>query len=184
MMREPVTPPANDLQKEVLAFLRTHLQVKREDVRQACSGSNNCINVYLGALYAEGVLQPCGRDGRETIYTIHEAEDIAAITAERRTSPEGAIWRSIRIMREFSPSDIEAALIGTDTDVDLRRIQTYCSLLVRAGYLRVLRKAGKVRPARYRLIRDTGPLPPQEKRLPVVIDRNEDRIVFAKGERL
>ncbi len=182
-MRRPETPPANELQKDVWGFLTAHLRVTREDVRQACSGSNGSIDVYLDNLYAEGVLQACGRDGKKTVYTVHKPEDIATVTAKRRTSPEGAIWRSMRIMREFSPVDIEVALIGSDAG-DLRKIQTYCSLLVRAGYLRVLRKAGKVRPARYRLIRDTGPLPPQEKRLPVVIDRNEDRIVFAKGERL
>ncbi|MDK3072729.1 hypothetical protein QO034_06375 [Sedimentitalea sp. JM2-8] len=184
MMREPKTPPANALQKEVWAFLVSHMHVTREDVRQACPGSNNSINVYLGQLVAEGVLRSCGREGRRTIYTVHEAADLVEMTAGQRASPEGAIWRTIRIMREFTPPDIEAALIGAEADVDPRRIQTYSTLLVRAGYLQVLRKAGKVRPAHYRLIRDTGPLPPVEKRLPVVIDGNEDRIVYAKGERL
>lgn len=183
-MRTPKTPPANPLQREVWGFLESHMRVRREDVRQACSGSKHSINVYLDQLYAEGVLQSCGKDRRQTVYTVHEPRDLTRMTAARRASTEGAIWRTIRIMREFSPPDIEAALIGTSVDAEAAQIQSYCTLLVRAGYLRVLRKAGKVRPARYRLLRDTGPLPPQEKRLPVVIDGNEDRIVYAKGERL
>lgn len=183
-MRSPSKAPSNGLQKSVLDFLQSHMRVTREDVRRACAGSNNSINVYLDQLHADKVLQACGRDGRMTLYTVHDDQDIAEITARRRASPEGAIWRSMRILREFCPSDIEASLFGADTGIELKKIQTYCSLLVRAGYLRVLRKAGKVRPARYRLVRDTGPLPPQEKRLPVVVDGNQDRIVFARGERL
>ncbi|NRB20345.1 MAG: hypothetical protein HRU33_23105 [Rhodobacteraceae bacterium] len=35
---------------------------------------------------------------------------------------------------------------------------------------------------RYHLVRDTGPLPPTVKRVPVVTDANEGRVVYVQGE--
>ena len=52
-------------------------------------------------------------------------------------------------------------------------VRNFVNLLLRSGYLKVLRKArhGK-HLARYRLIRNTGPKPPVEKRVRATWDPN------------
>lgn len=183
-MREPQQPPRSDTEKQVMAWLKKHTRVSRDDIVQACTGSKSSALNYMSKLQGEGVLTICGKDGRKNIYTIHDDSDLFRMTAEKRTGLEAALWRSMRIMRVFSPPDLQTTLIGSGVAYEAPQIQAYCSLLVRARYLAVLRKAGKIHAAQYRLVNDTGPLPPIEKRMRVVVDENEDRIVYAGGERL
>jgi len=97
-------------------------------------------------------------------------------------SKEGRIWCAIRSARKFTPLDLRFSLSQGAEAISLEDIQRYCSMLARAGYLSVLRKA---RPdkyiARYQLTNNSGPMPPVEKRVTVVIDTNKERIVYAPG---
>ena len=66
--------------------------------------------------------------------------------------------------------------------VSLKDAHIYCQLLLKAEYLRVQQKAvpGR-REASYRLIRNTGPLPPMERRVRAVIDQNEGKVTYLSG---
>ncbi|UWQ00827.1 MarR family winged helix-turn-helix transcriptional regulator [Aliiroseovarius crassostreae] len=92
------------------------------------------------------------------------------------------MWRSMRNMEQFTPFDL-ALCSSTDTvNVSEATAKTYCSMLLRAGYLRVLQKAvpGK-RQATYKFIRNTGPQPPQIQRVKQVFDPNLNEVTFYPG---
>lgn len=97
-------------------------------------------------------------------------------------NPTLNLWRSMRGLRVFTPRDL-AAHSTTDTcTVSERQAQAYCQTLVRADYLRVERKAIPGRQqAVYRLIRNTGPTPPEERRVRAIWDQNLRRIVHVDG---
>lgn len=93
--------------------------------------------------------------------------------------PEAAIWRAMRGLGVFCPRDVVTHIppeIAVLTEDEVRR---YCLGLLKAGYLKVVRKAvPPARPAFYRLIRNTGPMPPMERRTVIVHDPNLDQIVY------
>lgn len=97
-------------------------------------------------------------------------------------TPVANMWTAMRGLRSFSPRDIAAHASSAQTAVTLEMAQSYCQLLVRASYLRVMDKAipGR-RDAVYRLIQNTGPRPPVERRVRVVIDENQQKIVHIAG---
>lgn len=97
----------------------------------------------------------------------------------RARSGQENLWTAMRRLRAFTPTDLVAHAATETVKVTLQRAQAYCSSLLAAGYLRAERKAqpGK-REAVYRLIRNTGPRPPMEKRVRAVIDENTDDLVL------
>lgn len=92
------------------------------------------------------------------------------------------MWRSMRMLGQFTPRDI-VAHSNTDTvTVSDATAQSYCSMLLKARYLRVVQKAvpGK-RQATYRFVRNTGPLPPQIQRVKQVFDPNIREVTYYPG---
>ena len=68
------------------------------------------------------------------------------------------MWRSMRMLAEFTARDIAAHTTTDLVGVTEMTAKSDCSLLFRAGYLRVTRKAVPGRAiATYRLIRISGP---------------------------
>lgn len=96
-----------------------------------------------------------------------------------RSSPEAALWTAMRTMRRFEPIDLITALKASDADVDLDAAKRYCNILLKARYLRCISKAvtGR-RDARYTLTIDSGPLPPVQRRMTVLVDPNEERVAW------
>ncbi len=92
------------------------------------------------------------------------------------------MWRSMRMLGQFTPRDI--ALHSTTDTVKVTEVtaKTYCSILLKAKYLRVLQKAvpGK-RQAAYKFVRITGPLPPQVQRVKQVFDPNIRQVTYYPG---
>ena len=82
----------------------------------------------------------------------------------------------------FTPRDLAAHATTEDKLVTPEDAQEYCRALLGAGYLGVNRKAvpGKTEPI-YRLIQNTGPRAPREKRVRAVIDDNTDRTIVIGG---
>ena len=97
-------------------------------------------------------------------------------------TPTANMWTAMRGLRSFSPRDIAAHSSTQKTTVTLEMAQSYCQMLVRASYLRVMDKAipGR-RDAVYRLIQNSGPRPPVERRVRVVFDENLQKIVYIAG---
>jgi hypothetical protein len=131
-----------------------------------------------------GLIRPNGRSATDLPRWLWVGED-GSLPDETRGgggTKHGNLWRSMRLLKEFSPTDL-MAMSSTDLiPVNLQDARIYCQLLLKAEYLRVREKAitGR-REASYRLIRDTGYLPPVERRLRAVIDQNDGKVSYLDG---
>lgn len=94
------------------------------------------------------------------------------------------MWRTMRMLRSFTPRDLVAHANTPDVTVTELTARSYCSMLLKAGYLRVVQKAvpGQ-RQATYKFVRNTGPLPPQIQRVKQVYDPNLREVTFYPGPR-
>ncbi|SFQ13782.1 hypothetical protein SAMN05421853_10281 [Roseivivax halotolerans] len=121
------------------------------------------------------------RDGKVRFYTrVLDTDTAPAFTrSDHRLAPRERrakkLWTAARMLKTFTPRDVAAHAATSETEVSIDDATRFCRMLLRAGYVRVLRKA---RPSdgvepRYRLTRDTGPKPPIEKRVRAVWDENE-----------
>lgn len=92
------------------------------------------------------------------------------------------MWRSMRMLGEFTPRDIAVHSTTDTVTVNEKTAKRYCSMLLKAKYLRVMRKAvpGK-RQATYKFVRNTGPLPPQIQRVQQVFDPNIRMVTYYPG---
>jgi hypothetical protein len=130
-----------------------------------------------GAVKATGV----GPD-RRTQYGVTDAtvfdrladvSEASPAPIRREQSDVGNMWTAMRGLATFSPVDISAQASTEEIEVTVLRAREYCRTLLRHNYLKVVRKAvpGKREPV-YRLIRNTGPVAPREKRVTVLEDVN------------
>ena len=120
--------------------------------------------------------------GKRRMFTIAASSDVPA-PRSRRSTPEGNMWRAARGLKSFSPVDLAAHASTPECPVDRDGAQAYCNVLLRGDYVRAMRKAvpGK-REAIYRLIRDTGPVPPRERRVRAVWDANLGSFTHLPGD--
>lgn len=95
------------------------------------------------------------------------------------------MWRSMRMMKQFTPRDLAMHSTTDTVSVSDETAKSYCSMLLKANYLRVLRKAtpGKCQ-ATYMFVRNTGPMPPQIQRVKQVFDPNLREVTYYPGARL
>ncbi len=145
------------------------------DLIEVTGANRKTVQDYLRCLAPGGVIQAEG-DG----YRLIDDRGFHAPRLNREGQPvtQGAgvenMWRSMRGMAEFSPRDIAAHSTTPDVRVTEPTAKSYCAMLLRTGYLRVLKKAEPTagRQAVYRLIRNSGPKPPQIQRIKQVYDPN------------
>ncbi len=130
---------------------------------------------YLRCLIPGGVVA----ETMAGFYTLIEDRGFHAPRLTRQGKPvtQGAgvenMWRSMRMLSQFSYRDIAAHSTTDVVAVPETAAKAYCSMLLRCGYLRVLQKADvRGRVAIYRLIRNSGPMPPMIQRIKVVYDPN------------
>jgi hypothetical protein len=125
-----------------------------------------------------GLLTVVGVEDRKTIHQVVARPETAPsdrIVPRRIESPRGNMWTAMRQMTTFGPLDISVAASTETTPISPALAVEYCRMLLRIGYLRVIRKAVPgVRDPVYRLIRNTGPRPPVERRVALVWDPNTE----------
>lgn len=104
-----------------------------------------------------------------------------ALAAKAR-SPEQNMWTAMRQLKSFTPRDVAAHSATEDTAVTLEAAQEYCRALMWASYLAVARKAipGKTE-AIYRLLKNTGPRAPRERRVRALVDPNTEQTILIGG---
>ncbi len=113
-------------------------------------------------------------------WRVKDSAKIAAATPAR--TPEENLWTAMRQLKSFSPRILAAHATTETVGVSLDLAQAYCRALLGAGFLAVAQKAvpGRTEPV-YRLIRNTGPRPPREKRVRAVIDANTEQVIVIGG---
>lgn len=89
------------------------------------------------------------------------------------------MWRSMRMMKEFTPTDLALHSTTDTVTVELTTAKAYCTMLMKAGYLRVVQKAKPPKSqAIYKLVRNTGPQSPQIQRVKQVFDPNLQEVTY------
>lgn len=123
-------------------------------------------------------------DGRITNHLAFRIADIAPATLPGAAvgTPRQNMWRAMQMLGAFSPADLAAHATTDTVAVSADDASAWCQTLARAGYLKVERKAKPpLKQAVYRLIANTGPRPPEVRRVAVVIDGNTGRVMHMAG---
>jgi len=163
------------------------------DIVKATDITKKTVTDYIKRLVAGGYLKqtvPAEPHGVH-VFTLLRDAGVHAPRVRMDGTPvtQGGVnanmWRSMRIIKAFTPREL-VAYSNTDTvKVSEQTAKTYCSMLLKAGYLRVMQKAvpGK-RQATYRFIRDTGPKPPKIQRVKQVFDPNLNEVTYRQEGRI
>lgn len=150
----------------------------------ATGANRKTIEDYLRCLIPGGVVEPVG----DSQFRLIDDRGYHAPRLNRSGKPvtQGAgienMWRSMRGLGQFTALDIAIHSTNAHVIVSEPTAKSYTSMLMRTGYLRVVQKAvpGK-RPAIYRLIRNSGPKPPQVQRVKHVFDPNTREVHVPGG---
>lgn len=149
---------------------------------EAKTNVDRATRLVRGWLAARAVEDAGEGPSRRRLFRIVADADAALPRAPVAGSPQGNMWRTMRSIGAFSPVDLAAHSCTDTVQVSRDDAAAYCQTLLRAGYLKVERKA---RPGRqeaiYRLIQNTGPKPPVIRRVRAVIDQNTGQIVHVAG---
>jgi hypothetical protein len=158
------------------------------------------VNDYLTGLANAGILVLSGTQGGRgcikpsNIYRLAKDTGIEPPRVRRDGTliAQGLgreqMWRTMRMLREFSPIDLAVQASTEETAVSVSTVQEYCTFLTRAGYLTVVRRGQGVGkggvPAIYRFVpsRNTGPQPPMIQRIKQVYDPNLGKVVWSSEE--
>lgn len=153
------------------------------------------IHTYLQSLERGGFITEIGERqaiGDRKHYQLVRDTGVEAPRLDRRGRPvqqsrgNENMWRTMRIMGEFSPRELAVRASTPDTDVAEGAAKSYVKYLANAGYLTIVDPGhsfirGKgAKQARYRLVASkyTGPRPPMIQRTKAVYDPNLGKIVW------
>lgn len=117
--------------------------------------------------------------GKRSLWRVTEGYEPPA----RSRTPEKNMWDTMRQLKSFSPTGLASHATTDEAPVPVSAAAEYCQTLLAAGYLKVVSKAvpDRKREAIYRLVNNTGPFPPRERRVRAVVDANTDQVIVIGG---
>lgn len=148
--------------------------------------TRNSVCEYIGELVEAGYVQQLVANGQRAgshkfAAARYKVLRFAAIAPKlgkggQVVAPEvgvTAMWRAMRVRKVFDAEQIQTDSAAGDVSMSLGTVKTYFKRLKAAGYLGVATKAHNGGGLTvYRLVKDTGPLPPAITRTQIVFDRN------------
>ncbi|WP_175948591.1 helix-turn-helix domain-containing protein [Burkholderia pyrrocinia] len=164
-------------------------------VVRASSIDKPTVQTYLQALQRGGFIEQIGERkaiGDQKHYRLVRDTGVEAPRLDRQGRPvmqsrgNENMWRTMRIMGEFSPRELALRASTPDVVVTDSTAQSYVKCLAHAGYLTVIDPGhayirGKgAKQARYRLpaSKYTGPRPPMVQRTKAIYDPNLGKIMW------
>jgi len=157
-----------------------------KSVQDACNPmvSFTAVKDYMAELVAAGYIAKSGggaplrgvvRD--EIQYDLVKPQLEAPRLSHGKPVTQGlgtlAMWRAMKVLAKgFDYRDIAKAASLNGLEVKPEAAKSYVNALARAGYFAELRKAQPGTPARYKLVKNTGPHAPAITRRKCVFDRN------------
>lgn len=135
-----------------------------------------------------GFVRRLGKGAKNRLrFAVVDAERLAPKSQREPTaraqSVEGNLWTAMRGLRpHFTPLDLAAHAATEEVRITEDMARAYCALLMQSGHLICVQKAvpGR-RPPVYRLVRNTGPLPPRRRMVPAIVDPNSGALTLALG---
>jgi hypothetical protein len=142
------------------------------------------IKSFIQRAEKAGVVRLVGTVERQR--NLYEVADVTAqeiVPAPKpEWSPERNMWNVMRQMPTFTPRDLIVQGATEATSVTEKDARDFCRMLSRIGYIKAVRKAVPgVRDPIYKLVRNTGPLPPRARRVAAVVDDNLGAFVHLPG---
>ena len=175
--------PETPEDKKLWDFVRAQIRFTRDYVLAQKMAPDNKVTLFLRSLESAGLLRSAGYEGGKPYFTTLTSVEIMNRAKDKRLTKEGRIWTAMRAASKFTIEDLLMTFAGLEGEFSEKSIRSYCVTLQKAGYLKDTRRGRvKAQSVRYHLVRDTGPLPPTVKRVPVVTDPNEGRVVYVQGE--
>ncbi|MEM9968468.1 MAG: hypothetical protein AAF755_10235 [Pseudomonadota bacterium] len=174
--------PRNADEKRMWAYMTSVQQFTHKMVSQATGVSVNKRQNYIAHLKEHGYVRRLGRKANQLFFTAHADLDIPEFNGKRRTTIEGKYWSAMRSLGTFSAQDIAAIFVSDVDDITMESIENYIEILLKGDFLRRVGHRQNGSPAsRYRLVNNTGPLPPLQRRAEVIIDQNKEQVVYVNG---
>ena len=174
--------PRTDAEQKMWTYMTSVRKFTHKDVADATRVTYNARQRYFHHLKSAKFLRDLGWENGSKYFTVRGPQALADKAAEQRGTIEGKIWTVMRCEGSFTPDEVSMVLAPRNPEITPERVKKYISDLMPAGYLTVVERARSgVSPARYRLTRNTGPLPPSVKRKRVVVDANEESVVHVEG---
>jgi hypothetical protein len=158
---------------------KIHIEFTAHDLSAADKRSLEFVRLAIKDWVRWGYAQPNGKRGNRDLYKVTKKPGTPPVSDEKgrvlsSATPTESMWFVIRKAGVFSFRDVAMQANTEATPVTEDQARDFCRMLVGAGYLRIERKAdNKGRLALYRLIHNTGPIPPREKRIRAVWDENK-----------
>lgn len=190
MSRRPVDQLAKKLKPQgqdgVWIFIRKNPEFTITEIVKATDIIRKTVSDYIKRLEAGKIVEKRPDYDQSKVFVLVRDMGVHAPRIARDGTPvtQGGgvknMWRSMRLLAQFTPLDLALHSTTDIISVTEATSRSYCSMLLKAGYLRVLKKAvpGKHQ-ASYRFIRDTGPLPPQIQRVKQVYDPNLREVTYS-----
>lgn len=174
------TDRANN-QGKLWKIAKSHAEFTVHELSAASHLSVDYVRAELRAWAEDGFVKQSGKRGRHVLWKVVEQTGTPATVVNPRTQ-EDRIWFAMRKGGTFNAMDLAMWSNSTEFPVSAEKAQAYCRILLKAGYLRCETKAdGKGRLATYRLVRNTGPRAPVERRIRALWDPNEETFNLQSG---
>ncbi len=188
MARKPVDLlPAGGLapQDRIWATLRRMREGTLWEIADASGCIRGTVRDYLRRLVLAGIVSR--QDQREIRYRLERDLGVETPRIRKDGTPSSmgqgreALWRTMRVLKEFGVSDLLAHVRAAGLQVADAEARTYCIWLCRAKYLVRVSKPGAV--SRWKLVaaRYSGPRPPMIQRIRQVFDPNLGKVVWRSG---
>ncbi len=174
--------PGLDSRDALWAAIRTRETFTIPAIREVTRLGYDTVREYILGLEAAGYVARAGGGGsvgQAVLYLAlrlpHEAPRVRSDgTPVTQGQGREQLWRTIPILKEFSPRELALASSIEEHTVSEAEAKHYCLYLHRAGYL------ARITTGRYRHLpsRRSGPLPPQIQRIRQVWDPNLGAVVW------
>jgi hypothetical protein len=200
MANKPIDKRRPDEKREAAwAAIRELKEFTVRDVWYRTRLSKSTVQDYLQGLTAAGILRVTDTraadfGARAKVYALVRDVGMEAPrvrrdgTAVTQGLGREQMWRTMRILGEFSVRDLAVNASTEECQVAEKDAKDYSHFLAKAGYLVVTRPGkgigkGGVQ-TRYRFIqqRFTGPKPPKIQRIKAVYDPNLQQVVWSSRE--
>lgn len=183
-MRTDEFKPRTDPEKRMWTYMMKHPRFRYVDVMAEAKVSRHYMDIFAAKLRRHKLIKPVAREGADQYFTVMDDDAADAFAARKRGQKEGVMWTAMRSLKCFTVPELQLVISTAHPDLDELQIATYCADLKKADYLAVIQKRTKSQPPRFKMVNDTGPLPPVKRTLQVIVDSNEDRAVWAAGARI
>jgi len=159
---------------------QAHEEITAHELSGASGFSVDTAAEALRDWVKQGFVEAVGKRGNRKLFRLTGKAGRPPVMGEDghpivvNATPEERMWFAVRKCGGvFSAADVAMWSNSESLPITAEQASKYCQSLLQAGYLRCEVKAdGKGRPALYRLIRDTGPRAPLERRVRMLLDPN------------